>query len=121
MSLSDANDFLGGKLEPIPCSPRPHPIARILLVYIMLFLAVYLVTIVTPYGFLDDYSALRNAMLRQMSAQSLKATGGGRPVYALLMCLVLPMMRSVGDLRFLRAISVVSIGLVALACHVWLS
>src|SRR5579862_8739649 len=120
MDIFDGKGPVTDTPEPVPAPPRLFSMFAILGVYVASFLAVYLSVVVTPYAFSDDYSALRNVLTGQVWVFDPKLIGYGRPVYALLEELALPMMSSLGDLRFLRVFGIVSIGLTAFACHVWL-
>jgi hypothetical protein len=121
MDIHDGKCVFTSTPESVPASPRLFSTFGVLVVYVASFLAVYLSVIVTPYAFSDDYSGLRNAMTHQVWAPALKVAGGGRPLYALLQGLVLPLIPSLGGLRFLRVLGIVNIGFMAFACHIWLS
>ena len=86
------------------------------LVLFVLFI-IYSPAIFVPYAFLDDYTILFAALRHDMFDISKMIVEGGRPVYALGVMWGFNAMHGIGDLRYLRAASVIGIAALATASH----
>jgi hypothetical protein len=82
--------------------------------YGALFLLVYGVCVLVPYGFADDYRILAQSLQGGGQPHMIKGMiAGGRPVQALLTQATFALLGSVDDLRALRLAGVLGIALLA--------
>ena len=115
--------------EPTPDAPAPLPWrayaaghGRALVGIALAIIAVFLPTLIVPYGFTDDYSFLWLAVSREpspMFGRSLieNGTAGGRPLSGVLHDLFYSAAGTIDNLRFLRLTAVAGIVLLALLLH----
>jgi len=87
--------------------------ARELLAYLGLFLLIYSVCYVTTYAFYDDYENLYHADTAGVTSVMVGPVENGRPILAYLYKLTFSVVHDLGELRYLRIISIIGIGLCA--------
>src|SRR4029453_673670 len=88
-----------------------------LLAYLCLFPLIYAAGITVPYAFADDYSNLANTILGSNGEEIRQQAEWGRPVIAILLHTSFSLMNGIGDLRYLRFVGVLGIGLLAWLFH----
>jgi hypothetical protein len=94
----------------------------VLFIFLTVF-AVYSAVVFTPYARMDDYTLLCAAIRREMFDPTCGfdltkiSVGGGRPLYALGYILASKAIYGIGDLRWLRTVSVVGIAAFGIASH----
>jgi hypothetical protein len=87
--------------------------ARELLAYLGIFLLIYSVCYVTTYAFYDDYENLYHADTAGASSVMVAPVQNGRPIVAYLYELTFSVVHNLGELRYLRIISIIGIALCA--------
>jgi hypothetical protein len=81
--------------------------------YIAALVLLYGTSLVVPYEFSDSYTVLVEGIQGSLQSFDIEVVSFGRPVYALLANLAFPWMHSIGDLRYLRFIACIGMGLLA--------
>ena len=87
--------------------------ARELLAYLGLFLFIYSISYLLPFGFYDDYENLFHAETAGSGAVMVGPVQNGRPILAYLYKLAFLVVRNLNDLRYLRLLCVIGIALCA--------
>jgi hypothetical protein len=98
-------------------SARPSARWYALLIFLMVFCLCYAAVLLIPYGFLDDYTVLSLLGIKREPELKILMIAGGRPLQAVWSEFFFPLLRIIGDLRYIRLLSVVSITF--LAWSVW--
>lgn len=80
---------------------------------LVFFLSVYSPVLVASYGFVDDYAALYAKLTGRFAEYAAKMVLGGRPLFGVLDSLGFGYVRDTADLRWLRALSIAGIAVVA--------
>jgi hypothetical protein len=88
-----------------------------LLAYLFLFPLIYAPAITVPYAFGDDYPNLGYTMLGTNGGAIRQQAEWGRPVIAVLLHTAFSLMSDIGDLRYMRFVGVIGIGLLAWLLH----
>jgi len=81
--------------------------------YIVAFVVMYSTSLLVPYGFLDSYTVLADGIHGTLRQYDIQLVSYGRPVYALLIHLVFPLMHYIDDLAYLRLAAAISTGFLA--------
>jgi hypothetical protein len=91
---------------------------RVFFLFLVTLLATYWVVVVTPYAFIDEYVFVREAQGGEFLADLMRrGTAMGRPMGALISVPLMFSVHDIGDLRYVRLMTVVVIALLAWFLH----
>lgn len=99
------------------CSSKPLSNTAIFLLFSVLLLLCYLPVVIGYYGCADDFVWVAGAIQHDMQRMQILQIVQGRPIMALLFTLGFSPMTSVGDLRFLRLFSIITVACLAFGIY----
>ncbi len=91
----------------------PIAIWQVFVFLLAVLLSCYSPVLMTSYAVSDDYSVLAASLQGRMAEEKALRIAGGRPTDALLMNFLFSYVNDIGDLRYLRLLSIIGITLLA--------
>ena len=89
----------------------------VLPIFLAIFCLCYAAVLFIPYGFLDDYTIFANLGIKRERELKTLMLAGGRPLQVVWSESLFPLLSTIGDLRYIRFLSVVTIAF--LAWSIW--